>query len=132
MRKAALLQFDLFVTTISDAAGLQCFIYPQSLFLRRYAIMIIDFSFLTEITDELERVRAIEALTEFVPLLPVSKWPEVIERMLPDYLQGKIIIEINNGQQILFKICEYCFEQLSETTGFVCVPCYENNSKTYK
>lgn len=100
MRKAALLQFDLFVTTISDAAGLQCFIYPQS-------------------------------LTEFFPLLPVSKWPEAIERMLPDYLQGKIIIEINNGQQIFFKICEYCFEQLSQTTGFLCAPCYEKNSKAY-
>lgn len=60
-----------------------------------------------------------------------KQWPILMEERLDSYLRNKIILEINNGQQIFYKICEYCFAELSQSTGFVCVPCYKKNSKAY-
>ena len=98
MKETNLLSYDLFVTTISDDEGLECFLYPVK-------------------------------LTEDFRYIPTPDWPKIIEDRLPPFLRRKIILEINNGHEIFYKICEYCFDRLAESSGFVCLPCYEKHSK---
>lgn len=99
MKEPALLASDLFVTTISDDEGVECFLFPVRL--------TEDFRFMSKVN-----------------------WPQIMEERLAPFLRRKIVLEINDGYQIFFKICEYCFAELSQSTGFVCVPCYKEKFKT--
>lgn len=79
MREPALLQSDLFVTTISDEQGLQCFLWVYG--------------------------------------YPIN------ESKYPIFFRDKIIVEVNDGEQILFKICDKCFAELTKATDFECTNC---------
>lgn len=41
----------------------------------------------------------------------------------PIFFRDKIIVEVNDGETILFKICENCFTQLTTETNFECSDC---------
>lgn len=79
MEESNLLSYDLFVTTISDAEGLQCFLWAYG--------------------------------------YPIDESQHSI------FFKDKIILEVNDGEKILFKICENCFTQLTTETNFECSDC---------
>lgn len=65
-------------------------------------------------------------LTEDFTYTSLGDWPKIMIQRFPTVFREKIIIEINDGKTILFKLCEKCLGELYSETDFQCSYCKRN------